>query len=323
MRILFTGATGVIGRRAVPQLVGAGHEVVANVRNAFEQQEIRAVTRRSRGLADSLVSSISQGTVFSSPKQDLEWFEANIGKITPENCLEELRAAWDTEDRQIFIGGHIEMENGEKQIIAAYNKSKETEVAPPAEEEVAEFAYTDFGPAGKIIERKDVYDLDLVQLRFDNNVRLNLRKTDFTKDSISIAARFGGGMLTMPKDKQGLHVVAGAVLNGGGLEAHSDDDLRKILAGKTVGEMSMSTTRFALVRAPVVGLTSCRFRSKSKKMPGVGNGMNVELIEVVTYGCAATAVIGVSFAGSGGAVDGCWAGMIHAFCGLSKSKFRS
>ena len=33
MRILFTGATGVIGRRAVPRLVEAGHEVVANVRS--------------------------------------------------------------------------------------------------------------------------------------------------------------------------------------------------------------------------------------------------------------------------------------------------
>jgi 2-alkyl-3-oxoalkanoate reductase len=36
MRILFTGATGVLGRSAIPHLVAAGHEVTAVVRNESE-----------------------------------------------------------------------------------------------------------------------------------------------------------------------------------------------------------------------------------------------------------------------------------------------
>ena len=43
MRILFTGATGVIGRRAVPRLVDAGHEVVANVRDDRGREWARSV----------------------------------------------------------------------------------------------------------------------------------------------------------------------------------------------------------------------------------------------------------------------------------------
>ena len=210
-------------------------EVVANFRNAYEQQLRSAESRESRPLADELVESISSDFVFSNPKQDLDWFEANIDKVTPEGCLEALRAVWDTEDRQIFIGGNLELEDADNQIKAVYAESLKKEVEPPVEEEVAEFAYTDFGPAGELIERKDVYDLGLVQLRFANNVRVNLKQTDFQKDSISIGGRLGGGLLTLPKDKPGLQVVAGAVLNAGGLEKHSMDDLRRILAGKTAG----------------------------------------------------------------------------------------
>ena len=36
MKILFTGATGVIGRRAVPHLIAAGHDVAGVARSAVD-----------------------------------------------------------------------------------------------------------------------------------------------------------------------------------------------------------------------------------------------------------------------------------------------
>jgi nucleoside-diphosphate-sugar epimerase len=42
MRVLFTGATGVIGRRAVPRLVGAGHDVVGLSRTAEGAKWLKA-----------------------------------------------------------------------------------------------------------------------------------------------------------------------------------------------------------------------------------------------------------------------------------------
>jgi nucleoside-diphosphate-sugar epimerase len=41
MQILMTGATGVIGRRAIPQLVGAGHTVTAAVRSEASAARVR------------------------------------------------------------------------------------------------------------------------------------------------------------------------------------------------------------------------------------------------------------------------------------------
>jgi zinc protease len=49
-------------------------------------------------------------------------------------------------------------------------------------------------------------------------VRVNLKRTDFQKNSIYVGARFGNGQLTQPKDKPGLSFFASMVMNAGGLE---------------------------------------------------------------------------------------------------------
>jgi zinc protease len=209
-------------------------EVSATLRNAYEQALRSSVSRKSRGLADALTRSISGRKVFTSPKQDMEWLNKNLGLITADACHAELKRTWESSDRQIFIGGNIELKKAESQIQKVYLNSKSKVVNPLKKEEKAEFAYTRFGVPGKIIERREDKDLGVVQLRFSNNVRLNLKKTDYEKDSISIGARIGSGMLSMPKDKPGLATVASAIFTAGGLKKHSADELRRIFAGKTV-----------------------------------------------------------------------------------------
>jgi len=209
-------------------------EVSATLRNAYEQALRSSVSRKSRGLADALTRSISGRKVFTSPKQDMEWLNKNLGLITADACHAELRRAWESSDRQIFIGGNIELKKAESQIQKVYLNSKSKAVDPLKKEEKAEFAYANFGVPGKIIERREDKDLGVVQLQFSNNVRLNLKKTDYEKDSISIGARIGSGMLSMPKDKPGLATVASAIFTAGGLKKHSTDELRRIFAGKTV-----------------------------------------------------------------------------------------
>ena len=47
--------------------------------------------------------------------------------------------------------------------------------------------------------------------------------------------RVGAGKITEPKDKPGLATFVSNTFSGGGLEAHSEDDLKRIFAGKSVG----------------------------------------------------------------------------------------
>jgi zinc protease len=78
-------------------------------------------------------------------------------------------------------------------------------------------------------------ELGIVQLRFANNVRVNLKHTDFEADKVRVLVNFGGGSLDIPAAQPALGFVAGAVFTEGGLGKHSAEDLERLLAGKTVG----------------------------------------------------------------------------------------
>jgi len=211
-------------------------EANADTLNAYEESAKSAPTRLSRGLADLLVEEAAAKIVSTSPAQDLKWATGALEQVTAESCLKVLRDLWtNTEDLQIFVGGNLKLEDGEKKITAAFKKSREQEVAPPVEAVMTEFAYTKFGEPGKVAETKVHEDLGLTQIKFANNVRLNIKKTDYAKGEIEIAMRIGSGLLTAPKDKPGLAMVTGSVMNGGGLVEHSVDDLQRIFAGNTVG----------------------------------------------------------------------------------------
>jgi zinc protease len=120
-------------------------------------------------------------------------------------------------------------------LIAAYKESAAKPVSAPSNEQTAAFAYTDFGPAGTVTKRTEVKDLEITQAVLSNNVRVNIKPTPFEKGSIRVLISFGGGKLEAPKDKPGLLGYAQSVFQAGGLEKHSADDLRRILASKTVG----------------------------------------------------------------------------------------
>ena len=105
----------------------------------------------------------------------------------------------------------------------------------PSSARTQAFGYTDFGKPGTVLSRKEVNDLGITQLVLSNQVRVNLKPTDFEKGKIRLLARIGSGKLTQPKDMPMLDTFATAVFEGGGLGKHSNDELQQILAGKNVG----------------------------------------------------------------------------------------
>jgi zinc protease len=224
-------------RRALEHGFQAGElqEVVANFRNALEQAVKTAPTRRSPQLADEITRSLLDREVFTTPAEDLTLFKPALDKVTPADCVAALRAAFSAPGRYAMVTGNLQIAgDAPAAIVTAFEKSRAVPVAAPAAENLAAWAYTDFGPAGKVARREHIADLDITLVTFANGVRLNLKKTDFEAGRIRIGARVGNGTLTEPRDKRGLAALAGAVFNAGGLGKHSADDLRRVLAGKNV-----------------------------------------------------------------------------------------
>jgi zinc protease len=213
-------------------------EVVANFQNSLQQAVKTAATRRSDAIADEIVDTLLERDVWTTPEDDLALYGPALEKITVEDCLAALREAWKPNHRIVMVTGNAKVDGDEKAtaaIQAAFEKSRAIAVVPPAAMTEAKWAYTNFGPAGKVVKREHVEDLDITLLQFENGVRLNLKKTDFEANRIRMSVRLGSGQLTEPRDKPGLSSYLGWTYTEGGLGKHSVDDLRQILAGKTVG----------------------------------------------------------------------------------------
>lgn len=211
-------------------------EAKANMLKAAKLRAEGASTRKSRDLASGIVSILASKKVFTHPADDLKRIEAAVASVKKEECLAALRESWNSPDIQLFVGGNLKLEgDAPAAIIAAYKESAAKPVTAPSNEKTAEFAYTSFGPEGEVASRNEVKDLEITQVVFANNVRLNIKPTPFEKGSIRVLVGFGGGKLEAPKDKPGILGYVQSVFQAGGLEKHSADDLRRILASKTVG----------------------------------------------------------------------------------------
>ncbi len=211
-------------------------EVVASFRNSLEQAEKRAATRRSENLAAEIVESIVDHNVFTTPADDRALFVPALERLTVDDCLQALREAWQAKHRFVIVTGNARIPGDARQaILEAYHRSAGQRVAPPATIADTPWGYTEFGAPGKVVHREHIPDLDVTLVRFANGVRLNLKRTDFEANVIRVTARIGTGQLTEPRDQPGLSAYLGQTFVAGGLGRHSSDDLRRILAGRTVG----------------------------------------------------------------------------------------
>jgi zinc protease len=215
---------------------GELREVVAGEINSLEQAVKTAPTRHSNAIAEEIAQSLLDREVYTSAEDDLALLKPALETITPADCLAALRDVWSPPQRIVLVTGNARIDGDAKAAIAAvYEKAHAAPVAAPAAEADLKWAYTDFGAPGKIAQRAHVGDLDVTLIAFENGVRLNLKKTDFEANRIRLSVRIGTGELTEPKTQPGLSAYAGLTFSAGGLGRHSVDDLRRILAGRTVG----------------------------------------------------------------------------------------
>ena len=222
-------------------------EIKAHIRNGAEQAVKSADTRQSQSLAMGLISSINSGRVFTHPRESLRITGMALDALTAEKCHQALRSFWRGKDLTITLTTKVAPEDGEKVLTALYRESNAVKVTPPEQKAALQFAYTDFGKAGTVTSRREIEGLGITQLTLSNNVRVNLKSTDFQKNSVSTHARFGNGKLSQPADKPNLDLFAGMLMNAGGLGKHSSDDLQRIMAGRNVGtQMAIDDDSFTV-----------------------------------------------------------------------------
>jgi len=213
-------------------------EQIANIENSLKVSVQTSPTRRTPRLARQIMGAFGGESVVTTPQTSLERFETNKPGITLEAVTKAFREGWSglNDAPQLHLQTSKRIEDGEAKLKAAHAASLANPVEARAEEAKLEFAYTDFGAAGKVAKRARIEDLDATLITFENNVRLNMKKTDFEDNVIRLSARVGAGTLSAPvKKAPGFETYASNMLSLSGLGAHSVDDIRTVLAGKSVG----------------------------------------------------------------------------------------
>jgi len=227
-------------------------EQIANTRKALEVSVQTSPTRRTSSLARQIMGSFSADAVKTDPAQNLKRFETYVDEITPEMVHQAFNRQWAGLDQaQLYLSTSLVIENGEEALINAFKESRSVAVEPIETRQAQTFAYTDFGSPGAVSSRETVEDIEFESVVFDNNVRLNIKKTPYQKDVISINVTIGAGELFFPADLPGFKWFAPNMLGLAGLKAHSADDIQTLMAGKSVG----ASISFGPERMYIAGVT--------------------------------------------------------------------
>lgn len=214
-------------------------ELLARQRTAYKRAEERANTRptvgRYGGLVQSVVGAFSAERVLTHPSTQRQRFEAIARNVTVEEVWEAFKTEWEGyETPTLYLATSQQLDAPEQAIKTALLAGQAVAVAPLDAPDVKAFAYTDFGTPGQVVRDDYQEDVDAHLIKFSNNVMLNFKQTAFEEGSIRVSVRLGDGSFSMPRKDEGLRRLAQTLLNKGGLEAHTEDELSTLMAGKTV-----------------------------------------------------------------------------------------
>jgi zinc protease len=197
----------------------------------YEAAVRAAGTRTSPDLAGSLCGVLLYGGTLVTPAELQRDMLPDLEAATPADCLAAFRAVWSNEAPHVFLAINSGASIARDDVLRVLNQSRNVAVLPPAEKATPVFAYTDFGPPGRLRRDEHVTDLDVHLTEFENGVRLNFKPTAFEADNVQFCLRVGTGRLGQPKGFNGLTLFANAALMSGGLHRHTIDDLNALMAG--------------------------------------------------------------------------------------------
>lgn len=196
---------------------------------------ITAETRNSMSLAGEIIDNLNNDRVFQAPAQMKEIFGPVVADLTLAEVQEAFLSVWAHQNRLVEVSGNAKIDSNypEIRIKEIYDQSSNEPVQAKSASAVVDFPYltleaTDVKP----LHENPLAGIDAERVVFANGVVLNLKNTEFKKNTIEIRADFGNGKLGEPAP--GLGLLAQEVVNGSGSGRMTESDFERVLAGSTV-----------------------------------------------------------------------------------------
>jgi zinc protease len=209
-------------------------EQVANYTTSFEYRASAANKRSTNALAQMLLARFHSKAVITHPADDLKNYQTFKGQITPDAVHSVFVKYWGDINPKYYLQLNKADASLPEQVAGTVLNARKLELSPPEEEILTAFAYTDFGKPGKVTQKDYDEGLDATKVRFDNNLMLNLKKTNFQDNTVQILLRFGRGFTDIPKNLAGIDSLGPFAFISGGLGKHDIEEIGRLNAGKTV-----------------------------------------------------------------------------------------
>ncbi|MCK4767205.1 MAG: insulinase family protein [Desulfobacula sp.] len=212
--------------------------VKADFISSLEKELDQAESRKSPDLSRKILRTINRKELFLSPEQRKDFLEPYIESISLQDAHEALKESWSKDHRLVLVTGNadINAEEPETAILDVYQKSLMNKVSQYEGFESKKFPYLELPSekAGIRAREENVKDLGITIIDFHNNVRLNLKKTDYKQNEFQFKVCFGEGKKSEPVSKPGLALVSESVFRTSGLGNLDADQLEEALAGNKI-----------------------------------------------------------------------------------------
>jgi len=187
--------------------------------------------RLSSSYVNSFINHVERGDVWISDKSKYKWFKKYIKGLTTEDIQTAVVNAVANFKPVIWLSGSEVQGVSPRDVLSVYEQMNSAVVEPLDINESKVFSYQNFGPTGKVKSRRIIDDLGVVQIVFENNVRLNFKKTKVKGKKGYMSVRVGEGWSAFPVDDYGLTKLA-SLMYLGGLKAHKYSEFAQLFPAK-------------------------------------------------------------------------------------------
>ena len=224
-------------RRAVAYGVTAPElaREIEDMRTTLASAAAGAATRKTPAIAGDIVTDVNDDEVLTGPVQNAALFEQYVRAASVPAVNAALRAAFAGEGPLLTLSSSQPVAGGEPALRAAFDAAQTAPVTASAGAAARPWPYggAAFGAPGRVVERREVKDLGLVQARFDNGVRLTVKPTTFANDEVEVSIGVGEGRLGLPRDHASPLWASGALIPGGTRELTAEE-IEQTLSGRVV-----------------------------------------------------------------------------------------
>ena len=212
--------------------------VKADFISSLEKELDQVESRKSSDLSRKILRTINRKGLLLSVKQRKDLLEPYIKSISLQDAHEALKESWSKDHRLVLVTGNADISSKEPEtaILDVYKKSLLNKVTQYEGFESKKFPYLELPleKAGIRTRENNVKNLGITKIEFNNNVRLNLKKTDYKQNEFIFKVCFGEGKKSEPVSKPGLALVSESVVRASGLGNLDTDQLEEALSGKKV-----------------------------------------------------------------------------------------